>query len=158
MVVSLLCLHVTLSYSSLSKLKHSFFTLSFLTGEDLRVFSSSYLVATSLFVLCVCFLKSKRVPVYNCVSSVSFMGSGDGSLSLIICWDPLLLFCWGLLEPSACGSSAVVSECAHVCACWFKEGRPSVSLCSLPLPFILKHTPTSPNLNVYMTEFSFDFY
>lgn len=50
-------------------------------------------------------------------------------LSLIIRWDPLLLFCRGLLEPSACGSSAVVSVRAS-------------SLCSLPLsPFILKHTP-----------------
>lgn len=79
---SYLCfVYMSLSHTlSLYKLKHSFFTLSFPTGEDLRVFSSSYLVATSLFVLRVCFLKSKRVPVYNCVSSVSFTGSGDGSV------------------------------------------------------------------------------
>lgn len=79
---SYLCfVYMSLSHTlSLYKLKHSFFTLSFPTGEDLRVFSSSYLVATSLFVLRVCFLESKRVLVYNCVSSVSFTGSRDGSV------------------------------------------------------------------------------
>lgn len=62
--------------------------------------------------------------------------------SLIICWDPLLLFCWGLLQPSTCGSSAVVSECVRVYG--------SAGGLSLP-PFSQKRTP---NLNVYMTGLS----
>lgn len=98
---------------SLYKLKHSFFTLSFPTGEDLRVFSSSYLVATLSFV-CVFW----SLNVYQCITACRpcLLRDLGAARSLIICRDPLLLFCGGLLQPLACGSSAVASECACVCA------------------------------------------